>query len=303
MKTKTKILIAFGVISAMVISFMLGIMVNYPKIDSSYAGGTIGKINNYRNIKLSDEALKTYNNLISDTSKVMKLKNYYNFHYLNALKLSANLDNAINEANLVSAFKAKNQTTIDNLVEYVAFLSIVRTDLLLVLSAVNSVNEVDPASFAILTNQANNVVIQMNYRNKFIVRFIDDIGAFVNENPTLDCAGLKKYHDILTVNEVLNSEITRDKVLMKYFDKNPMFGNKENMQLYDQKKLDILMQNDVISLNFNEEDDNGYLLKLCSKESLSNTLKGVKSLSRSYDSDELDFLDLENLQIRAIVLD
>lgn len=296
--TKTKFLIYIGVIFALVIGFMIGIRVDYPKIDSNYAAGTIGKIKNYRNIKLSDADLKFHNDRISDTAKVRQIKNYYNFHYLNALRLSVNIGNAIKEANLVSAFKAKNQATIDNLAEYEAFLTSARTDLLMGLSAVNTVKEIEPSLFMLLTNQANNVVIQMNYRNKFVIRFIDDVVAYVKENPSADCAGLKKFHDLLTINEVFNSAMTRDKVLIKYFDKKPLLGSKVDLQLNDQSQVDIFLQNDIKALIYNKGGDKKGLLLVCSSETLNSAIIEVNSLNKIFNSEELrvwNTLDSEKL--------
>jgi len=300
MKTKTRIFIALGLISAMVIGFLIGINVNYPSVNSNYTTGTIGKINNYRNIKLSDADLKIHNNLISDTARVRQIKNYYNFYYLNALQMSVIIDGAIKEANSAIKFKEKNQIIIDELARYETFLSSARTDLLLALSALNSSKDLDPSLFMILTSQANNVVVQINYKNKYIVRFIDDVDAYVKENPSTDCGGLKKYHDILATKEAFNAAMTGDKVLLKYFDKKPLFGKKEDMQLNFQNQLDILMQNDVKILNLNAGQDKKALLVICSTDRLNTTLLDVKSLNYFYDSEVLGSYDVERLGMLPI---
>jgi len=304
MKNKTKILIAFGMVSALIIGFMIGVVVNYPKIDISSASGTIGKIKNYRNIKVSDASLKLYNDLISDTTKLKKIKNYYNFQYLTALKLSANIGNAIKEANAVSAFKEKNLNTINNLADYETFLLSARTDLLLAISAINAVKTTDPALYMIVSNQANNVIVQMNYKNKGIIRFIEDVSTFVTENPSVDCAGLKKIHDVLSISEVFNSAIIGDKVMLKYFDKKPLLGNNEELQLYgDQTQLNNSINQDAERLNRHAGDREN--LGLLDKESLNGRVTDIAALNNLIfdmeklwcDSEKLGRTDSERLGI------
>jgi hypothetical protein len=298
MKNKTKILIAFGMVSALIIGFMIGVVVNYPKIDISSASGTIGKIKNYRNIKVSDASLKLYNDLISDTTKLKKIKNYYNFQYLTALKLSANIGNAIKEANAVSAFKEKNLNTINNLADYETFLLSARTDLLLAISAINAVKTTDPALYMIVSNQANNVIVQMNYKNKGIIRFIEDVSTFVTENPSVDCAGLKKIHDVLSISEVFNSAIIGDKVMLKYFDKKPLLGNNEELQACDQTQLKNNMQHDFEMLNIIFPCDRENLGNL-DKESLNAIYKDVAVLNDAiFDMEKLGIEDSEKLGLK-----
>ncbi len=252
MKNRTKILIAFGIITALIVGFLIGVSVEYPKIDTSYASGTIGKIKNYRNIKATEADVNFHNELLADTAKVAQLKLYYNFHYVNAAKLAGYIENAVKEANSTELFKEKNKASIDNLAEFGTFLTTARGDLLLELSALKSLKETNPGLFMMLTNQANNIIAQMNYKHKAIISFIDNISVFVNDNPSLDCTGLKRVHDLLSLNEVFNSSIIHDKMTLKYFDKKSMFSDKEALNLYvDQAQLNLkgAIQTDMEKLN------------------------------------------------------
>ncbi len=252
MKNRTKILIAFGIITALIVGFLIGVSVEYPKIDTSYASGTIGKIKNYRNIKATEADINFHNELLADTAKVAQLKLFYNFHYVNAAKLAGYIENAVKEANSAELFKEKNKASIDNLAEFGTFLTSARSDLLLELSALKSLKEINPGLFMMLTNQANNIIAQMNYRHRVIISFIDNISVFVNDNPSLDCTSLKRVHDLLSLNEVFNSSITRDKVTLKYFDKKTMFSDKESLNIYvDQAQLNLksTIQMDMEKLN------------------------------------------------------
>jgi len=284
MKNKTKILIAFGIITALIVGFLIGVSVEYPKIDTSYASGTIGKVKNYRNIKATEADINFHNELLADTAKVAQLKLFYNFHYVSAAKLAGYIESAVEEANSTELFKEKNKASIDNLTEFGSFLTTARGDLLLELSALASLKETDPGLFMLFTNQANNIVAQMNYRHRTIISFIDNIDAFVKDNPSLDCTGLKRAHDMLSLNEVFNSFIIKDKMTLKYFDKKSMFSDKEALNIYvDQAQLNL---KNTVQLDF---------------EKLNIIIMDVEKLGIIFDKEVLNGIELDATALGSLL--
>jgi hypothetical protein len=296
---KTKILITLGILFAFFVGFIIGVIVDYPRFDVSNASGTIGKVKNYRNVKASEADIKFINDLASDTNKVKQLKAYYNFYYVNAANLSTNLAIAIKEANAVTGFGSQNQESINQMAEYVNFLSEARIDLILQITALNAISKADPALFMILRNQANNVIAQMNYRNKIVIKFLAQVDAFVKDSPSEATAGLKKIHDVLTLNQVLNSIITKDKMVLKYFDKKQLFSNAEELMAHDQTKLNNTLQQDFEKLTYFFDYDSEKLGRVFDKESLIAVFASANSLAQAllFDSEKLGILDSERLGI------
>jgi hypothetical protein len=281
MKKNKKLIIAFGILIALIIGFIVGMSVEYPKIDLSYASGTIGKIKNYRNVKASEADIMLVNDLVADTNKTNMLKAYYNFYYVNAAYLSVNISNAIKEANIVTAFESQHKKTIEQMADYADFLAGARTDILMQISALNSITSTDPALFMVIKNQANNVIVQMSYRNKTIIDFLDQVDTFVKENPSEACTGLKKAHDILSLNQVYNSIITKDKITLKYFEKKPLFSNAEELKANDQVQLNNTMQQDFEKLNAGFTDTEKLGTGFTDKENLNAIFASANTLALS----------------------
>ncbi len=294
---KTKILITLGILFAFFVGFIIGVIVDYPGFDISYASGTIGKVKNYRNVKASEDDIRFLNDLASDTNKVKQLKAYYNFYYVNAANLATNLAVAIKEANAVPGFGPQNQESINQMAEYANFLSEARIDLILQITALNAISKADAALFMILRNQANNVIAQMNYRNKIVIKFLAQVDDFVKDNPSEASAGLKKIHDELTLHQLFISTILKDKMALKYFDKKPLFSNKEELKAHDQTQLNSTMQQDFEQLN--RVFDSEKLGRVFDKENLNAVFASANSLAQAllFDSEKLGILDSEKLGI------
>jgi hypothetical protein len=248
MKTSVKTFIAFGFVLALIIGFLIGISVEYPKIPKSSASGTIGKIENYRNKQSSTTQIQFKNELVSDTAKLKSLQQYLNFYYLTAVKMSGDISTALSEANSNVGFKKSNEIQISNLSKYDRFLSSARTDLLLAISVCVTPEKTDPLLLKDLLNQASNVVAQMNFQNRSVLEFVDLLATYIKVNKSENIQGLMRVHDVLTVNEINFALMARDKMLLKSFDKKQLLSNDKNVIMLDQQKLNKSIEQDVEKL-------------------------------------------------------
>jgi len=248
MKKSGKLLSAFGMIAALVIGFLIGISVNFPKVDNSKIIGTIGKIENYRKVQGAITEIELQNELTSDSAKLKSLQNYLNFYYLMAVKMADDIQFTIEESNATEAFKTANQVQITNLANYEKFLSSARIDLLLAISVCKAPEKTDPLLLKDLLNQANNVIAQINFKNKTVLNYIDLLASYIDVNNTGNTQGLMRANDLLALNELNSAIITRDKLLLKSLDKKPLFGDAKNMKWIDQQNMNKLMQQDIEKL-------------------------------------------------------
>ena len=195
MKKKNNLLIALGIIAALTIGFLIGISVNYPRLNNHEISGTIGKVKNYRNTKATEADIELKNDLLADSVMLHSVKNFMNFYYVRALELGKNIDFAVAEANKNEAFKNKNASEITALENYGKFLGAARKDLLVAVAACRSAAGADPAFLRNAIAQANNMVAQMNYRNSAVLNFITSLDSFIQETGAGKNAGLNKAHD------------------------------------------------------------------------------------------------------------
>ncbi|HBL75675.1 MAG: hypothetical protein A2W90_17225 [Bacteroidetes bacterium GWF2_42_66] len=226
MKKSKTLFIAFGFVAALGVGFLIGISVNYPRVDTDEIFGTIGKVNNYRNIKITEGDIQLKNELLADTSLQKLVKNYMDFFYLRALELENNIGFAVEQASAVAQFKINNTNQIIALESYGKFLSTARQDLLAAVIVCQSPEKTEPALLGHSISQAKNIIAQLNYRSKAVLNFITELDIFIQETKTGSFPGLKKAHDLLAYNEMVSSVVLNDQVLMKFFDKKKLFDNK-----------------------------------------------------------------------------
>lgn len=288
MKKKTNLLTVFGILATFVIGFLIGITIEYPKVGDDEISGTIGKVNNYRNTKATEADIQLKNELLADSAKQKSLQKYLNFYYVTALKMAGDIDFAVKEANAVEDFKRINQTQISNLDSYGKLLSKARTDLLFALSASKTIKDVDPALLRDLLNKASNMVAQMNYRNRSVLGFIDAVALFSKPNSSTEYEGMKRAHDILSLNEINTSVLTGNKPVLKFFDKKAFFNNVQELNWADPKNLNDMMQQDIEKLGAVEMD----------VEKLGSVHLDAEILGRIMDAEILGFVcDMEKLQL------
>ncbi len=249
MKKSNHLLTIIGVVAALAIGFIIGISVDYPNFDTNKVAGTIGKVNNYRNTKVSEAAIELKNDLLSDTTKLKSMQKYLRYYYLNTVKMANDVDFALNEANKVEGFKTANKNQITTLTKYSNLLFAARTDLLMASLACQLPDKTNPIVLRNLLNKVNNLVAQLNFGDQVVLNFIDGLASFINEGKPGQYATLEKAHDLLAINEFRSALITKNKVIIKYLDKSKLLTNSgNNLGMFDIQKLDGMIQQDVEKL-------------------------------------------------------
>jgi len=319
MKNKTKLLFVFAIVASLAIGFLTGISVDYPKVDNNNISGTIGQVKNYRNSKATEEDIQLKNELLADTARQKKLEHYLSFYYARAISMGANIDFAVNEANKNEAFLSKNGQLVKSLESYNELLKTARKELLMAVAACNAGEKADATLLRKLIKQSNNVIAQMNYRNNTVISFIGSIDAFVSENGTQD-TGLTKAHDLLVLNEVGSSLLTKDKVLLSFLGNKKLYGkdykpanavNYNEAVKQDMEQLNVTPR-DMEQLNVTPRDMeqlrglfdmeqlgifNSEVLGLLDGEKLGYYIASEEKLGTYLDSEKLGVWDAEKLGV------
>ncbi len=221
---KTNLLIVFAVILSLIIGFVVGISIDYPRVGENGLSGTIGKVKNYRNTKATEADIELKDELLSDTTLLNSVRNYMTFHYLRAVKLGESIGFAVKEAVATEEFKNQNAGLVAALEDYSRLLSTARKNLLMTTVVCKSAGEASPALLRQSILEANNLIAQINYGNKSVLAFVNKLDAFIQEKGPGSYPQLNKAHDLLMLNEIGSSLLTRDKVLLKFFDKKKLYS-------------------------------------------------------------------------------
>ncbi len=292
MKTKGKILMALVILAAIAAGFLIGISVEYPRLNNEDLSGTIGKVKKYSNTKATEVDIQLKDELMSDSLMANSLKGYVTFYYLKALDLQEVISISVTRANSNELFKSKYENRIAALGNYGEFLKNARGDLSLAVAACQDVKTVNPTVLRNSIIQAKNTIIRMDYNNSVVLDFIDDLENFVVENGTDTYPELANTHDMLTYNQALASVISNDKVLIKFLNNKRLFGNTIETSNPEKIKESIIQDRDALKIFFDAE-------KLGLKDSPNNGIFDTEKLGRFFDAEKLGYryTDKEKLGI------
>ncbi|MDD2328381.1 MAG: hypothetical protein PHZ13_08725 [bacterium] len=224
MRNNRKLMFGFALVAALIVGFIIGLFIEYPKIDNSQLSGTIGRVSNYRNTKATEADIELKNDLLTDTILQKNMSAYMSFYYSKSLEFAKTISFATEQAKAEEAFAAQHATQIDELEQYGAFLENSREDLLLASVVSQSVEESSPELLRNAIAQANNIIAQMNHRNSTVIAFIEELDAYLQKTGSDANEDLSRAHDLLVYNQITASLATSDKVMMKYFDKKQLYA-------------------------------------------------------------------------------
>jgi len=285
---KNKFLTYLIPVITLVIGFLAGLLVNYPPTDESELAGTVGKLNNYRNVKVSENDLLLRNELLDDTELAGQLQRYLSLHFLNTADLSEKVNTAVSAARSAVEFNTLHSQVVDDLAQLGLYLGEARKDLLLALSALDNLAETDQQSLGLLLNNATNALAQVNFREQKVLDFTEAAGTFLNEKGSSNFPALAQSHDLLLLTQVRSALLSQDKLKLKALDGETLLTTKDslvNLLALNGDQLKQLALNDLNGLG-NLVTDKEKLLSTLDVERLG-LLSKPENLGLSSDKDKL----------------
>ncbi|MFA6325726.1 MAG: hypothetical protein WCX21_01080 [Bacteroidales bacterium] len=223
MKKRNGLLLTLAVIASLAIGFLIGIMVDIPKTDNTQVAGTIGKIQNYKNVKITEQDIQLKNELMADSVLLKAIGNYFNYYYVSAVSQGDRIKYALKELDPEQEFKAFSGMTLTEFAGYGTFLENARKDLMLAIALCKFPNDVHPVLLRNAITQANNVIAQMNYRKQAVLNLIDNLDTFIGQKGKDVPVVLANVHAVLSCDQIINAVALNDKVVLKYFDRKKLY--------------------------------------------------------------------------------
>lgn len=229
MKRAKNIYTVAAAIAALAIGFVIGISVNYPNVNNNKISGTIGKVNKYRDVQMSEADIQLRSELLDNEQLRQRYEDYYAMHYALAAEQSERIDFALEAANQDELFANNNANAIKQLELFGKKLNEARANLLLANSAVKSLTPEITGIVMDAINQANITISQIDYNNSAVIAFVEALNNFIlNSDGTVD-SGLLEAHDLLTMNQLTKAFLTNNKPLLKYLDEKSIYIQQENL--------------------------------------------------------------------------
>ena len=223
MKKKNGSLFILIIVISLVVGFLTGTLVDFPKTDNIQLSGTIGRIQNYKNVKVTEEDIELKNDLVSDTVMLNALSAWFNYYYVSAVSQGDKIRYALDQIEPLEPYKEYAGVVLSDVAGYRTFLENARTNLLLAVAMVKDPGEIHPVLLRNTIVQANNVISRMSHRKQSVLDLIDNMGSYLEAQGTDPDGTLAGVHTVLTMDQLANAMALNDKMVIQYFQKKKLF--------------------------------------------------------------------------------
>jgi hypothetical protein len=255
MKPKNNLIVAAGFLISFIAGMLIGLILTNPGRNVIEVVGTIGKVDKYRNVKVTEQDIELRNNLLEDESLKEAYKNYLLYEYAANVKMGDDIQFAIEAAGKIEEFRTANIQSLDRLEDYAYFLDNAR---LQILEAIATLNELDNRSqIAIRTvmNNAGNAMAQTTYRSNVLFEFITAVERFFDSAHSEENPGLARAHDLLLANLFTASIINEDTPALNYLSGRQLYTNDENLALKAEAlQTCILVDTEKLHTGFTDQE-------------------------------------------------
>ncbi|MBU2555731.1 MAG: hypothetical protein KKF98_14855 [Bacteroidetes bacterium] len=217
MKKKNALKPILFAVLGLVAGILIGMTFNgFPPYDDELAG-SIGKVDDKRNVRITEGDIRLRNDLVEDTIRLLQYQRYLSYIYYKSLKSSTDIERVISlTADNPEFIQSLNQTqTLD---AYLANLNSARADLLTALYALQNPDMDSEVPIIQYLNNALDADSRVQSNETIFLSYIDGIEAWLAAHPGQNHQNLKEAHDLLVFNVLQTALIAQDKPMLKYFD-------------------------------------------------------------------------------------
>lgn len=269
MKSKTKVLVTFGIVLAFAIGFIAGISTEYPKPQSTEGiAGTITKVKKFKNTKATENDIQLRDQLSQNQEQLENLKKLLSIYYTNSILRSNLIEQVTAEASKNETLKSGMALNIAELNSYSAFLNNSRADILAAIGTLENITESNPALVGNMVNQAVNVITQIRYRNVAVINFMDNLDMYIQQKPDEASPELKDAFSLLAINEFRNAIFTKDSKNAKLITQYNIDAEVSQGTITEDAKAIAQKDMEQLGTGFTDSETLGAILVILDSESL-----------------------------------
>jgi hypothetical protein len=241
MKKKNIVLSSIIGIICLIVGFLIGISVDFPKVKESELAGTIGKLDKYRNVKLSEEDLKLRSELFTDSVLRNAYIRFFSMNYSFYLQMSADINYSLGAIKNSPDFTKNYENEIKGMESFAGLIDIKQPDILMAIVALNNPSEEDSKLILQTIENAKSSITRLLQMESTLIEIIDAMEIYIENSPTDFNEELKKAHDLLTENKMVSAKAYKDRVMIKYLDSKKTFITDPDIikQLRIKNKIEI----------------------------------------------------------------
>ncbi|MGM0572236.1 MAG: hypothetical protein ACQESL_00610 [Bacteroidota bacterium] len=310
MKAKKLVPVLVGVIIAFAVGLMVGITLTNPGMSLREAAGTIGRIDQYRNVQITEEDIELRNELLEDSQMREAYEQYLAFEYANNVKLGEDIRHAINAAHNSGEFPTSNRTTLDKLEDYAMFLDNARLRILEAIGTLDQIDERDKIAIRSILSDAGNALAQTVFRSNVLFDYMNGVEVFFDTASKADYPDLANAHDRLFANLIQINMVNENRPVLEHLLAKELMDEEGELAQLDAQTLEDLIIMDAEQLGVWDAEqlqdilfDNEVLLSnpggFLDMQQLNMTIMDAENLGDMplFDTEQLGYiLDSEQLQ-------
>jgi hypothetical protein len=290
MKKKNPTQTLLIVIAALVAGFLIGFSINNLPPYSDDLAGSIGKVDRYRNVKITEDDIMLRNELVDDAEKRTQYGNYLMYYYYRSLKTSTDVEQVLDLSKQVDEFSNYYVPYATALTSFSTYLEAARLDLLRAVSLVMDIENQPNVPIIQELNQAQNAISRIRNHDATLMNFMDAIGSYIELHPDASLPELKDAHDILAINLMQSALLTQNKPVLSYLERKKLQNEKgDYAEAISSSSLDAFQ-----SMLLLDAENLGFF----SMEQLGTGYTDIEKLHLLFSNDQLSgiiWTDAENL--------
>jgi hypothetical protein len=280
-----------GIIAVLTLTIgvLMGLFLDFPKTKTDELVGSIGKVDRFRNVQITEGDILLRNELVSDTAKRKQYEKYLLYYYYQSLKTSTDVDQVIKKAPSVKEFNDVYYPYAAALNNFKDYLESARADILNALNLVLLLDKNENAPIIHALNLAQNAISRIKNHDAVLLNYLNAMESFIGAHPDQSYPELVDAHDILTLNMMQSAILTQNKPMLTYFEKKKLLNQKEGInELVAEAQFKSFFE-DRFALD-------AQMIGVLDTEQLKYSVSVVEQLNTIIWTDMSELNDLEELQ-------
>lgn len=304
MKSKNVITVVITLIIGFSIGLMTGVTLTSPGMSLREAAGTIGRVDQYRNVRITQKDIELQNDLMEDEQRREAFINYLTYEYANNLQMKDNVRLALASSRDADNFRNSNSKTIEQLDQYSEFLDNARLRMLEAIGALRELGDKeDKVAIHTILKDAGNTLAQNNLRSDVLFDFMLGVEKFFETASPGEFPDLANAHDRIFANLVAENVVKGDRPTLNHLFTKEFLGDVERLDYYaDSEQLGKIMVWDaeqMESLGFYDAEQLGQIL--FDAEKLEWGLMDAEQMgSLLMDTEQMGMINMDAEQLGAL---
>jgi hypothetical protein len=257
MKPKKIIQSLIIVVVAFVAGIMVGITLTSPGMSLMEVAGTIGRVDQYRNVRITEADIELRNELLSDDGKREAYLQYLTFEYANNIQMADNISYALLAADASPVFRTANAKTLSRIEDYGVFLDNVRLNILEAVAIISELSDNEKVAVRTALTNAGNAISQTITRSNAVYDYLSGVEDFFTTTSQEDFPQLVNAHDRLFANLIAINLVNQNRPVLEYLLAKGMMDEDSELAVLDMAGLKMQIANDaeVLKTGFTDQEN------------------------------------------------